>query len=134
MAGEGHLDARREDPDRGNAAAGVDHIDPDRLAVAELRGDGLATRSFDRRTVQEYPKRIAAAAVGTHEHAENMELGHGLRSESGVTAPARSSASRWMATTLMASVIRPSRVIASTSSNGTQRSSMDSVGSGAASP
>ena len=46
----------------------------------------------------------------------------------------RSSATRWMATTLIASVMRPSRVIARASSNGTQRTSIASVGSGAASP
>ena len=44
------------------------------------------------------------------------------------------SARRSTATTVIASVIRPSRVIASTSSNGSQRTSSASVGSGVAVP
>ena len=51
-----------------------------------------------------------------------------------IDPPLRSSASRLTAMTVIASVIRPSRVIASTSANGSQRTARSSVPSGLATP
>ena len=64
--------------------------------------------------------------------ASSRSMVGGGRGRGHAVPPARSSATRWIASTLIASVMRPSSVIASASSNGTQRTSSASLGSGEA--
>ena len=118
----------------------VDRIHEDRLAEPQLAGDGDPVVHGDRVAVEEDAERVATAAVGPEEDAQDVQLGHGHGSglASGVIARAaaarRASATRWMATTLIASVIRPSNVIARTSSNGdpAQRQRLGRLGIGLA--
>ena len=75
---------------------------------------------------------VPLAAVGGH---RPMVGGRSRRGpDRSAYRPDRSSATRWIASTLIASVIRPSSVIARASSNGTQRTSSTSLGSGDAGP
>ena len=76
VAGEGQLEAGGEDPDP--AAARV--LDVDRLAEAELGGDPLALGLRHLAAVEEDAERIAPLAVLVDEDAEDVELGHTLRS------------------------------------------------------
>ena len=127
MTGERQLRGRREDRDPGRLAGHL--VDKDRLAEAELVCNDLATVGDDRPTVEEDAEWIPAAAVGPEEDAQDVELGHRR-----CASMARSTAARCTAMTVSASVIRPSSVIASTSSNGIQRTSSASVPSGLATP
>src|SRR4029079_12633439 len=64
---------------------------------------------------------------GAEAHDDDVELPAAV----GHVEERRSRATRRMAATLIASVIAPSRTMATASSNGTQRIAIDSVGSGA---
>ena len=127
VAGKRELGRRREDPAR--AADPV--VDEHGLGEVEVGRDGLSPSLRSVAAVEEHTQRIAAAPVRPDEDPENVELGHWVPPDSSAT---RVNATRWIPMIENASVIRPSDVIASASSNGTQRTSICSVGSGVASP
>jgi hypothetical protein len=136
VARERQLGARREDPDRALGRV----LDEDRLGEAELERNRLAAVRRNRAAIEEDTERIAAPAIRADEDAEDMEPGHVSASSVGgagfdvAGVAARSSAVRCMAIIVIASVIRPSIVIANASSNGSQRIARSSLGSGDAMP
>ena len=125
MAGERQLGGRRVDPYRRDALD--DPVDEDRLAEIQLVGDRLAPLRGNRTAVDEHAERIATAPVRTDEHPDDVE-------GRSCGAPIRRSATRWIPMIETASVMRPSTVIASASSNGTQVTARSSVAQGRPAP
>ena len=111
MASKRKLAGGRED---GHAGVTVgDGVDEDGLREAQLVGHRLTLVGGDGCSVKEDAQRVAAAPVRADEDAQHVEPGHRVG-----PIPARSSATRCNATTESASVMRPSRVIAKASPNG----------------
>src|SRR5262245_48718521 len=74
MPGEGHLDRWRIDRDARRAT--IHRVDEDRLAEPEGEGHRQARVAAEGGAVEEDAERVAAAAIGAQEDAQDGQLGH----------------------------------------------------------